>query len=112
MLKVKIRVNHWLPKLLGADATTIYPWILIAGQLTAEPADQILLQHEFVHIRQVRAIGWLTFYASYFWQYLKLRLQKKDHDTAYREISFEAEAYAKQSDTPLSADELAEVNRT
>ncbi len=43
---------------------------------------------------QVRAGGWLRFYADYLWQYGKGRMRGLDHAAAYRAISYEAEAYA------------------
>lgn len=105
MMRIKVRVNHWLPKLLNAGATTIYPWILIADGTFADE----MLQHEFVHVRQVRRMGWLGFYLSYLWEYLKLRFKGLAHKAAYYKIPYEEEAYALAATTPLTAAEQQEV---
>lgn len=84
--------SKW-PKRFGADAITLYPFILF--DCTKEVAlDSGILKHEVVHVRQVRTLGWFRFYASYVWQYLQLRLAGLDGATAYYALTYEKEAYA------------------
>lgn len=52
------------------------------------------LAHELVHVRQYRDFGGIPpFWAEYGLDYLLNRLEGLDHLDAYREISFEQEAY-------------------
>lgn len=55
---------------------------------------QILLNHERIHIRQQLELLVLPFFLLYVGEWLVLRWKYKDGDQAYRNISFEKEAYA------------------
>ena len=91
-MKVKHVKNHWLPKLLKVQAITIYPFIFYYNKIPS----RILMQHEMIHIDQVRKHGWLKFYITYFLEFFKLYLRYKDWDKAYFSISYEKEAYANE----------------
>ncbi len=107
-MKVRIRENHWYPRLLKVGAITLYPYVLFSRDVTFR-----MLMHEWVHVRQVRRLGWLRFYASYVWEFLRRYVGGGfKYDKAYRAVSFEAEAYG--ADTwrvcgSLTADEQAEL---
>jgi hypothetical protein len=109
MLRIRSRFDHWLPKLLGVNAIVLYPFVLFGAQ--RENVARETIQHEFIHVRQVRARGWCRFYASYLAQYLLWRLKGKRHDRAYRNISFEIEAYGDQARIELSNAEEDEFDR-
>jgi hypothetical protein len=62
-----------------------------------------------IHVRQIRASGWFYFYLLYAFEYLRNRFTMK-HYEAYRNISFEIEAFDMQYGT-LTDDEMGEVKR-
>lgn len=97
---MKMRYNHIIPRLLKVGAITLYPWVLFAQK---RPSNR-LIKHELIHVYQVREKGWLRFYLSYLWEYLLGRLRGLSHDDAYHAISYEVEAYEKQS-KPLTKKE-------
>lgn len=52
--------------------------------------------HEAIHIRQGRELLWFIFYLWYGVEWLVRLIQYRDRKRAYRNISFEREAYANQ----------------
>lgn len=108
-MKVVFRFNHWIPRLLNVNAITLYPYVLYSG--SRESANDTIIRHEMVHVRQVRKLGWLRFYASYIAEYFRLRLRGHKHDGAYRQISFEQEAYRDQAHIALTEQERGEIAR-
>lgn len=75
---------------LRADGMALFPFILVR-QPNPGPT---LLNHERIHLRQQLELGILPFYIWYGLEYLIRRFQHRDHYTAYRNISFEREAFA------------------
>ncbi len=75
---------------LGPDGMALFPFILVR-QPNPGP---VLLNHERIHLRQQAELGILPFYLWYVVEYLIRRLRYGDHYTAYRNISFEREAFA------------------
>lgn len=75
---------------LWVEGMALWPFVLVRQ---ANPGI-FLLNHERIHLRQQLELGLLVFYIWYLVEYLIRRWQYKDHDTAYRNISFEREAYA------------------
>lgn len=71
------------------NAIVLYPFILFYDK---EPVEEII-RHEMVHIDQIKRLGVGKFYALYLYEYLKGRKNGLSHDEAYRNISFEREAY-------------------
>lgn len=53
-------------------------------------------QHETIHYRQWRELGFLFFPLLYGWYWLRNRLKGMDGEQAYYEIPFEREAYDQQ----------------
>lgn len=104
-MKVRARYSHWFPRKVGALAITLYPWVLFSM-----PKSEALpvAKHEVVHVRQVRALGWLRFYVSYGWQWLKAMVCYWDYWRAYSAVLYEQEAYAQQANNELTPEELAE----
>lgn len=111
-MKIREVFNSRLPRLLGVDAITIYPFIFYAGTPTvifcagthtgicySGPPTDIVRRHEWEHVAQVRRVGWFKFYASYLYEYLCHRIISRwSHFDSYANISFELEAYAVQND--------------
>ena len=81
---------------LNADGMALFPFILVR-QPNPGPT---LINHEQIHLRQQAEMGILPFYVWYIIEYGIRRLQHRDHYTAYRNISFEREAFA--NDTNLT----------
>ena len=61
---------------------------------------QVMLNHEGIHTAQMREMLWIFFYLWYGLEYLIIRLLRlRDPQThAYRDVSFEEEAYAHEAD--------------
>lgn len=97
-MKVKVIENHWLPKKLNVVAITLYPRIYLAIDYKTAIATDVI-NHEFIHVRQVREQGWLRFYMTYLFDYAK-NCFKYNKLQAYMRIPAEIEAYAEQSNTP------------
>lgn len=53
----------------------------------------MLINHEKIHIKQQLELLWLPFFIWYFVEYLVRLVQYRNWNIAYRNISFEREAY-------------------
>ncbi|WP_245892227.1 hypothetical protein [Flavobacterium pallidum] len=73
----------------------IFPFIII-GRLE-DRRNKVLINHESIHIRQQMELLVIGFFIWYGLEYLIRLCQIWDHQKAYRKISFEAEAYANES---------------
>lgn len=76
-------------KPFGINAIVIYPFILYGDR---EPLESII-RHELVHIQQIKRDGVGKFYAKYLFEYLMGRKKGLTHYEAYRNISYEREAF-------------------
>lgn len=94
-LKPRIICNSIIPRILGVDGITIYPFIFLRCSLEQAWATDII-GHELVHADQVRAHGWFVFYAKYAFQFARNFYATWGWDKAYRAIPFEQEAYRMQ----------------
>jgi hypothetical protein len=72
----------------------LFPFILVR-QPNPGPT---LLNHERIHLRQQAELGVLPFYLWYVVEYGIRRFQYRDRYAAYRNISFEREAFANDND--------------
>lgn len=99
-MKVKIKYNSCVPRIIGRDGIILYPFIFITSS-EKETKKTRLLHHEWIHVMQIRKCGFFYFYTSYisqaFFNLLKYRNLKK----AYRNITFEKEAYSKEKKIKL-----------
>ncbi len=75
---------------------TIYPFIFLKNKKSLE--DAWFLNHEKIHLKQQAELLWIFFFAWYFIEYVVRILQYKNHDAAYKNISFEKEAYKNEQD--------------
>jgi len=93
---VRIGYPWWLRPFLHRNtiAITLGRRIYIA----AGHASDALLRHELAHVRQAGELGVARFLWRYVAEYLRNRRRGMPHDAAYRAISFEAEAFAAESD--------------
>ncbi|MFC6096855.1 hypothetical protein ACFPVY_09380 [Flavobacterium qiangtangense] len=81
--------KYLIPK--GYRGLTLFPFVIIRDFLDKE--NKVLLNHERIHIRQQLELLILPFFVLYFLEYLIRLVQFKDRNKAYRNISFEREAY-------------------
>ena len=81
--------KYLIPK--GYRGLTLFPFVIIRDLLDKE--NKVLLNHERIHIRQQLELLILPFFVLYFLEYLIRLVQFKDRNKAYRNISFEREAY-------------------
>ena len=60
--------------------------------------NEILINHEKIHMRQQVELLLIFFYLWYVIEYYYWYFKLKDHFLAYKSISFEREAYAMEND--------------
>ena len=89
-----IVAKYLIPK--GYRGMAMFPFIVMKYDLDKE--NQILVNHEKIHLRQQIEMLVLPFFICYFLEYLVRLIQYKNAALAYRNISFEREAYAKETD--------------
>ena len=87
------RIPQALSLFINIWAITLYPFIVCKGKL-----DQQTRTHEIIHLHQQRELLLIGFYLLYvgFWVYGVFKL--RSFHAAYRNIPFEKEAYAHDSD--------------
>lgn len=74
----------------------LFPFIMVHDQKMKE--NRVLINHERIHLRQQIELLVVFFYLWYVTEYIINRLRYKDAKKAYRNISFEREAYANETD--------------
>ncbi|WP_172914152.1 hypothetical protein [Capnocytophaga canis] len=90
-----IRVCKWIvPK--GYRAITLYPFIFLRNE--ADKQNQVLINHERIHLKQQKELLVVFFYLWYGLDFLWKFLKYRHWDKAYRNIIFEREAYGYESD--------------
>jgi hypothetical protein len=77
---------------LHVRGMALYPFILFRNSQLS--SDKVIMNHELIHHRQQIELLIVPFYVFYVLHYLLNRMKYPDHDTAYRNIVFEREAYA------------------
>lgn len=70
----------------------LYPFILLKHK--QQKKDQVLINHERIHLRQQVELLIIPFYLLYLIHYLLNLVRFRNHDRAYFNIIFEKEAYA------------------
>ena len=86
--------RYLIPK--GFRGITLYPFIIISEKDLKQ--NQVLINHEKIHIRQQLALLILLFFIWYGIEFLIKWVIYKDKNVAYRKISFEREAYENEKD--------------
>ena len=64
----KVKLNHWIPKLLRVNGIVLYPYVLFAK----EPSER-LMAHEMIHVEQIQRYGVVMFYLRYLWETIRPR---------------------------------------
>jgi len=89
-----MKFNHWifkLPILKNFDAISL-PWNTYFKYPKNE-VDPETIKHEEIHIAQRNNIGNTRFYIQYICEFMRNFIKYWNFDEAYRNISFEKEAY-------------------
>ena len=87
-------LKYLTPK--GFRGITLFPFILLVDKKDRE--DAVMMNHEKIHIRQQLEMLVIPFFIWYGVEYLFRWIRCKDKHLAYRNISFEREAYANEKD--------------
>lgn len=93
---MKIIYNNILP-LRGFSAINLFGFVFVRKEF--KPIYEITIRHEAIHTVQMRELLYILFYIWYVLEWLFRLIQYEDSKEAYRNISFEREAYEKQDDT-------------
>jgi hypothetical protein len=86
-------IKFFTPKL--ASGITIFPFIILKKKELLQ--DKTFVYHELIHIRQQAELLFLIFVLLYGIEFIVRLIQYKNFYLAYRNISFEREAYANES---------------
>lgn len=74
----------------------LYPFVLIREKRFRD--NEVLLNHEKIHLQQEMEMLILPFYFMYLLHYIYNRFRGMQHEKAYRNIIFEREAYTYEAD--------------
>lgn len=89
-----IVAKYLIPK--GYRGMAVFPFVVMKYDF--DKSNSTFVNHEKIHLRQQLELLILPFFVWYFLEYLIRFIQYKNGALAYRNISFEREAYAKESD--------------
>lgn len=87
-------VNKYLLR-RGFVGVTLYPFVVMRDATLRD--DAVFMNHEKIHLRQQRELLILPFFLWYGIEFLVRCIQYRNRYTAYRNISFEREAYAQEN---------------
>ena len=87
-----LQSRYLIPK--GFSGLTIFPFVIVSTKV--DLSDKVLMNHERIHLRQQLELAILPFFIWYFLEYLLRLIQFRNRRKAYRNISFEREAYANE----------------
>lgn len=80
----------------GFRGVTFFPFVILANGDDA--LNKVFINHEKIHLRQQLELLILPFYVWYVIEFLMRWIMIKDKNVAYRNISFEKEAYTNEKD--------------
>ncbi|BCY28410.1 hypothetical protein [Flavobacterium okayamense] len=86
--------KYLLPK--GYRGITLFPFIFLLRK--EDKRNEVLVNHERIHIRQQLELLILPFFVWYGVEFLVRFVQYRNRREAYHNISFEREAYAEEKD--------------
>lgn len=89
-----IATKYLIPK--GYRGLAVFPFVFVKYALDKE--NEVFVNHERIHLRQQLELLVIPFFIWYFTEFLVRFIQYKNWDLAYRNISFEREAYANEKD--------------
>ena len=80
----------------GYNGLTIFPFVFLKA--SRFKTDYVLINHEKIHLKQQLEMLIIPFYLVYALEFLIRLIQYKNWQKAYRNISFEREAYCNEGD--------------
>ena len=86
--------KYIVPK--GYTGMTIFPFVFLKRK--SLKTDVVLINHEKIHLKQQLELLIIPFYLFYVLEFIVRFIQYKKWSTAYRNISFEREAYYNEKD--------------
>ena len=89
-----IVAKYLIPK--GYRGMAVFPFVLMKYDF--DKTNKVFVNHEKIHLRQQFEMLILPFFIWYVLEFLIRLVQYKNKDLAYRNISFEREAYANEKD--------------
>ena len=89
-----IVAKYLIPK--GYRGMAVFPFVVV--KYGFDKANGTFVNHEKIHLRQQLEMLILPFFIWYFLEYFIRLMQYKNKDLAYRNISFEREAYTNEAD--------------
>lgn len=92
---VKIIENKYIP-FKGFKLMNLFGFIF--KRKNTQPVRDWELNHETIHTAQMKELLYIPFYILYISEWIFKFFKYSDSKTAYRNISFEKEAYAMQND--------------
>lgn len=84
--------KYLVPK--GFRGMALFPFVFVKFKKDKE--NLIFINHERIHLRQQLEMLVFPFFIWYFLEYLVRLMQYKNRNLAYKNISFEREAYANE----------------
>lgn len=90
-----IVAKYLIPK--GYRGMAVFPFVVV--KYGCDKTNGTFVNHEKIHLRQQLEMLILPFFIWYFLEYLIRLIQYKNKDLAYRNISFEREAYTNEADS-------------
>ncbi|WP_029273413.1 hypothetical protein [Flavobacterium sp. KJJ] len=88
-----IVAKYLIPK--GYRGMAVFPFVLMKYDL--DKKNEVFVNHEKIHLRQQLELLIIPFFVFYFLEYIVRLIQYKNAALAYRNISFEREAYANET---------------
>jgi hypothetical protein len=89
-----IVTKYLIPK--GYRGLAVFPFVFVKYRLDKE--NSVFVNHERIHLRQQSELLFIPFFIWYFFEFILRLIQYKNKDLAYRNLSFEREAYANEKD--------------
>jgi len=87
-----IVAKYLIPK--GYRGMAVFPFVVVKYDF--DKTNWTFVNHEKIHLKQQLELLILPFFIWYFFEYLIRLIQYKNKDLAYRNISFEREAYSNE----------------
>ena len=91
---ILIVFNYLTPR--GFRGLTFFPFVFLMNK--EDVLDKVFVNHEKIHLRQQIELLVFPFYVWYVMEFLIRWIITKDKNVAYRNISFEKEAYTNEKD--------------
>lgn len=89
-----IVAKYLIPK--GYRGMTVFPFVFV--KYGFDKVNKTFVNHEKIHLKQQLELLIIPFFVWYFVEFFVRLIQYKNKDLAYRNICFEREAYAKETD--------------